>query len=380
MFGSRRRPPEREDPTDALVREVGAELRDARLARGEKLEQVAENLRIRASYLHGIEQGDLSVVPGRAYALGFLRTYARHLGFDGDELIGRIRSSVTDLAAGAQLHGRAPLAESRLPRLPMLVISLAALAAIYAGWRYVDEQGEPEADPVAEVPTELRPAPLPDITPAIAPADAPVSEPTPAPVIAPAVSAPEPRGGPAGAPAGADLPAAPEADPEPAAAEPLPPEPAPQPYAGTGLVPAATPEPPAGTSAETSARPPPAALEAADALAALEPVTGDAEPAVDPTDETTGRVVLRARSSAWVHVSSTNNDYLWVRTLRPGEAFAVPDRPDLVLWTGNAGGVEVIVDGEALAPLGPEAGVVRDLPLRPEDLLQRLSPMPAAGR
>ena len=57
----------------------------------------------------------------------------------------------------------------------------------------------------------------------------------------------------------------------------------------------------------------------------------------------------------------------------------VPDRPDLVLWTGNAGGVEVIVDGAPLPPLGPEARVVRDVSLQPQALLRRLLPAPAAG-
>jgi cytoskeleton protein RodZ len=89
------------------------------------------------------------------------------------------------------------------------------------------------------------------------------------------------------------------------------------------------------------------------------------------------RVVLRARDNAWVHVSSTNNDYLWVQTLRPGDRFIVPARPDLVLWTGNAGGVEVLVDGALLPALGPEAVVVRDVSLQPRALLRRLLPLPA---
>jgi cytoskeleton protein RodZ len=119
---------------------------------------------------------------------------------------------------------------------------------------------------------------------------------------------------------------------------------------------------------------------AADVLAAPGPVAqDDAAPTVYRGGDAASRVMLRARTSAWVHVSSTNNDYLWVRTLQPGDAFVVPDRPDLVLWTGNAGGVEVIVDGTPLPPLGPEARVVRDVSLQPQALLRRLQPEPAAG-
>jgi cytoskeleton protein RodZ len=54
----------------------------------------------------------------------------------------------------------------------------------------------------------------------------------------------------------------------------------------------------------------------------------------------------------------------------------VPARPDLVLWTGNAGGVEVLVDGALLPPLGPDAVVVRDVSLQPRALLRRLLPLP----
>lgn len=36
--------------------------------------------------------------------------------------------------------------------------------------------------------------------------------------------------------------------------------------------------------------------------------------------------------------------------MRAGETFAVPDRPGLTLMTGNAGGLEVVVDGEVLPP------------------------------
>jgi cytoskeleton protein RodZ len=125
-----------------------------------------------------------------------------------------------------------------------------------------------------------------------------------------------------------------------------------------------------------------AGRSAEDILAGLEPVAGaDETPTVYRTDaaQAGSRIILRALSGSWVHVSSTNNDYLWVKTLQPGDAFVVPDRSDLVLWTGNAGGIEVIVDGAPLPPLGPEARVVRDVSLQPQALLARLMPAPAAS-
>jgi cytoskeleton protein RodZ len=391
MFGSTKEF-ERHDPDEALLREVDAQLRQARIARGEEIEDVAEFLRIRPDYLHGLEQGDIAAMPRRAYALGFLRSYAQHLGFDGDDLIAQIRSSVAGLTGQAHLHGRTPLSESRLPKLPILVVSLAALAGVYAGWAYVDDRTGAEVELVAEVPDDLRQqadpppnvlrppeavrdasrpsAPRPAITPAIAPAPPSASEvaPTlPADAVTPPPTTPEEAAATAidalepgaGARAGATPPAAVTLEATPDAAQEALVEPA--------------PPTPALDPAQTATDP------VADVLSALAPVAdGGAAPITYRTDEAASRVTLRARSSAWVHVSSTNNDYLWVKTLRPGDAFVVPDRPDLVLWTGNAGGIEVIVDGAPLPPLGPEARVARNVSLAPEDLLRRLPPAPAA--
>jgi cytoskeleton protein RodZ len=406
MFGSTRKEFEQHAPDEALVREVGVHLRQARLARGEELADVAEFLRIRPDYLQGLEQGDLSAMPGRTYALGFLRSYAQYLGFDGDDLIAQIRSSVAGLTGQAHLHDRTPLSESRLPKVPIVVVSLAALAGVYAGWAYFDDRSRAEDELVVEVPDDLRqeapplavrapatvPGPPPatampaEITPAIAPriepeaAAAAPSDPSALPPDAASGTAAMPEADDAGVlppAAGQPAPSVIEA-PEPGAgaqADPHPPAAAIAEPAGAAPVAAVGPERPVPDQTTAGA----ATHPAAEVLAALAPVAGSAAaPTVYRTDAAAGRVILRARSSAWVHVSSTSNDYLWVKTLRPGDAFVVPDRPDLVLWTGNAGGIEVIVDGTPLPPLGPEARVVRNVSLQPGDLLRRLPPAPAA--
>ena len=144
------------DPAEALMREVGAQLRQVRLERGEELDDVAQQLRIKSIYLFGIEQGDLSTMPGRTYALGFLRSYADYLGFDGDDLIVQIKSTVANLTDRTRLRIRTPLPESRLPKTPILVLSLAAIAGIYAGWSYLNRSSQVVIETVAEVPGDLR--------------------------------------------------------------------------------------------------------------------------------------------------------------------------------------------------------------------------------
>jgi cytoskeleton protein RodZ len=68
--------------------------------------------------------------------------------------------------------------------------------------------------------------------------------------------------------------------------------------------------------------------------------------------------------------------YLRELTLQPNDVFLVPNRPDLALWTGNAGGLQVIVDGTILAPLGTSGAVIRGVPLDPASLRTRLGPPP----
>jgi cytoskeleton protein RodZ len=69
-----------------------------------------------------------------------------------------------------------------------------------------------------------------------------------------------------------------------------------------------------------------------------------------------------------VQVKSTSGDYVWTRTLEPGDAYFVPAVADLALWTGNAGGLKVLVDGEPLPSLGEQGQVRRDIPLAADAL------------
>ncbi len=53
-----------------------------------------------------------------------------------------------------------------------------------------------------------------------------------------------------------------------------------------------------------------------------------------------------------------------------GDRIAVPDLPGLTLFTGNAGGLEIVVDGRPLPSLGPVGAVRRNIPLDLDALLQ----------
>jgi len=80
------------------------------------------------------------------------------------------------------------------------------------------------------------------------------------------------------------------------------------------------------------------------------------------------RVVLVARQEAWVQVSGANQE-VWTRVLRPGDRYLVPNDPSLTLSTGNAGGLDILVDGKKVASLGPVGVVRRGISLDPKRLL-----------
>lgn len=427
------------------MREVGAQLRRARLERDEDLDEVAEYLRIRSAYLFGIEQGDLSPMPGRTYALGFLRSYADYLGFDGEDLIAQIKSSVEDLTDRTRFRIRSPLPESRLPKTPILVLSLAMIAGIYSGWSYLNRSSQMVIETVSEVPNSLRtlaleslpedatetgPAAAPETVPWVAEPERSATPPDPTPEIAsdsPGVlpggadaaladagsnaGVADPRAAaPADMPAarlgdarGGALPATPETGAEPEAGpavggkvgqaggdattsdraalppmaqgQPVAPAAADFEVARAGASPAAAGD---GGNVEGATDPAGAVAPAGEVLARfLDPTVRAPKEAPQVYEAVNGdaRVILRAREVSWIQVSSPSGDYLRALTLGPEESFLVPDRPDLELWTGNAGGLEIIVDGAPVAPLGAVGQVVRNVSLDPD----RLRATPAPG-
>ena len=67
--------------------EIGDSLRDARTRRGIELGEAAQVTKIRVTYLRAMEEDQWELLPDRAYAPGFLRTYATFLGLDGAALV-----------------------------------------------------------------------------------------------------------------------------------------------------------------------------------------------------------------------------------------------------------------------------------------------------
>ncbi|MEY4890503.1 MAG: hypothetical protein RIQ75_1633 [Pseudomonadota bacterium] len=84
---------------------VSARLVTARIALGLEASDVAVRTRVTLRHIEALEAGDYSGMPGRPYAIGFARAYARAVGLPDAEIAEAVR---------AELEGTAPRPEPRI--------------------------------------------------------------------------------------------------------------------------------------------------------------------------------------------------------------------------------------------------------------------------
>jgi cytoskeleton protein RodZ len=303
-------------------RSAGDWLRQQREARGLDLGDVAAVLRIKPGYLAALEAGRPDRLPGAAYAIGFVRAYAEHLGLDGGEVLRRFKQESTALAAKPDLVFPLPLGERSIPGGGMLLAAVILTICGYGAWYYLSGSNGSSPQRVAEVPIALLPQSLPQslkesrrqptAAPSIEVATAPLSsvhEPVPADTAA---ARPDSAGSAAAAMAMPLAEAAPKAQPD--------------------LTPA-TPQRAAGAA-----------------------------------DGST-RIAIRATADSWVEIREPGGSALVARLLRAGDSYHVPDQADLLMRTGNAGGLEITVDGNPVPSIGRMGMVRRNVALDPQALI-----------
>jgi cytoskeleton protein RodZ len=364
LFGHKRRArrePEDIEPPAPEPRApdtVGTLLRRARMRQDGDIDHIAALLRLRPAYLVAIEEGRYDELPGAAYALGFVRAYAEHLGLDGHEVVRRFKAESAGLERRQDLSLPMPLPERSRPGGGLLLIALIVAGCAYALWWYFASGERMRPERVAAPPEEIAPSPAPPPPVAVAPASADESAATGAPApeaTAEAPAAPPPQGTapsptPPPPPPIATLPGAVPQAPAPAA----PPQ-----TASPSIAPTPPTPPPAPAPPDTAAPPPPPPPP---------PEAGAAPegPRVYGVTNGPARIVIRATADSWIQIR--DRDGSQARILKPGEIYRVPDRPGLTMRIGNAGGVEVLVDGKPTPSLG-QPGQTRNVALDPDRLL-----------
>jgi len=395
--------------------EVGDLLRASRLRHGQDLAEVARTLRIRIVYLQAIEDARYEDLPGTVYAIGFIRSYAEHLGLDGEHLVERFKAD-----ASGQRTTRKPLMnlpamvpDNGIPRGAVITLGALILMGAYGGWYFLStkdlfiadlvppvpeaitralEAGrngiaavadrarsdpssvaarladqkvadskvpEPKAgDPIASSPVPAAPS-VAVPTPALAPPPAQVAAVTPPPVAAPVGAPPAQQPLVTDAPAQSDDEDEVERTPPPSLATPSAPTPQISSQAAA-LVPAARPA--------MQTEPPPVALDDRGGVDA--PATGSQLASLPGANADPDReIVLKANVDSWIQIrDTTENKLVLTRLLRKGEQYTVPGREGLTLVTGNAGGLDVTVGGDSTPSLGPIGVVRRNIMLDPERL------------
>ena len=81
------------------------------------------------------------------------------------------------------------------------------------------------------------------------------------------------------------------------------------------------------------------------------------------------RITLTARQDSWVQVRDHDGNVIWTRILRRGDVYRVPNQGGLAFATGNAGALEVSVDGKPAPSLGAIGMVRHNVPLDPSKLM-----------
>jgi cytoskeleton protein RodZ len=347
--------PEPAPAAAAGPRSAGDALRQRRESLGLELAQCARALNIKPAFLAALEEGRPDQLPGAAYAIGFVRAYGDYLGLDSRELLRRFKAGSAALDTRQDLTFPMPLGERGVPGGGMLLVALILAICGYGTWYYWSTAQRAHPQRVGEVPLALLgPKPKPPVHTDTAAAKPAAPGPAAAMPQSPPAQ-PQPASGPAAAPA-----------PTPAAVEPPPAAPS----APTAAAAAPSPTPavppaaplvsglPAAAPRSAAASPPPAPHAAAPTAAAASGHSyGDVDGKV--------RIVIRATADSWIQVTDSDQGTLFTRTLKAGDSYRVPDRPGLSLRTGNAGGLDIEVDGHPAPSIGKSGMLRRDVALEP---------------
>jgi cytoskeleton protein RodZ len=303
--------------------EVGRLLCATRMRLGKDLQAIAKVLHIRYNYLVAIEDGRYEDLPGQAYAIGFVRAYADHLDLDGDEIVRRYKEDSTGLKRKAALDFVVPTADSGVPSGIAILAAMGLGIAVYGVWYGLSGLGHQTPPVVQEVPARLLPASeQPGAT----------AEATP------------------------QIPESDQAD-----------------ATGDGQRGEVGPEPAAPLEAAAPTVPPPASVTAPADTAKTAPVVADGAPVAGtsvlppmppvPPDD----IQIRAKSDSWIQIRDGETVIL-TRFLHKGDAYKVPNKSGLTLMTANAGGIEILVNGEETDPLGDVGAVASGIILDADHL------------
>ncbi|MES1199666.1 MAG: RodZ domain-containing protein [Pseudomonadota bacterium] len=119
---------------------AGKKLEEARKQLGLSLQEVSDRIRVRREFLEALETMNVKLLPGRAYALAFLRSYAQVLGLRPDEIVEQFQNESALSREDAQKQIRNPTSKPHPERPWLAALALVIIAAGFVGWRAVADR------------------------------------------------------------------------------------------------------------------------------------------------------------------------------------------------------------------------------------------------
>jgi cytoskeleton protein RodZ len=299
------------DQADSPLETVGEDLRNARQRKGEDLAHVSRVLKIRKDHLEALEESNIAALPGRAYAIGFVRSYAQYLGLDADDCVRRLKTEIAGRIETKEPHVAITVPRERsLPAGAAIIVLLLAAAVVYGGYYLAVSADRVASPPVTPVPDRLA------VEAGLKPPPQPVVQAAPvAPKLIPAAQTVP------------DTPAAAPPDSAPAAAAAVPAQQA-----------AVVPLPPGQKYGLHNAN---------------------------------SRITLRIHKPVHVSIMGANDFVYLNRILQPGDTYQAPNIVGLKLTAQDAGAVEIILDGASVGYAGKDGADMQAMSLNPQDVVDR---------
>ncbi len=312
-------------------------LRDERRKQGLSLDNVADALRIRKSYISAIENERFAELPGPTYALGFVGSYAQLLDLDRNAVVARFREEFAGIDTETELKFPMPLKDGRFPGLAFLAVSAVLAIAVYGAWfaytnrsaiTTVANTGQATSQPAAAKSVGAKPT---GAKPKAAAKTSAAKQATSKADVAALLR---------------HLSAAP----------------------GTKRDAVALNQPKSRPKLKKASRAARRKQAEAQRAKARKAKTAILAATVTPASGK-ARIVLKALRDTWVRIRMADGTIVLSRILKAGDSYAVLKNRGLVLTAGNAGGLRIIVDGRILPALGPKGAIRQGIRLDADELL-----------
>lgn len=140
--------PEEKPMIEKNIQKVGSLLKEMRIQKGLKINDVAKKLCIRQCYIEAIEESRYQDIPEFPYGAGFIRSYAEFLGLNSSNII-ELYKDETNVGQDKNIYVLEPQTEATVPGKKYILISVIALAAVYFAWYSYNNTTTNEETPVA---------------------------------------------------------------------------------------------------------------------------------------------------------------------------------------------------------------------------------------